>query len=200
MKKGGKNQSVDAQRVKGVSVSTRGRGDLTKHILQFIERVFRESTAAPRTIELIEQFNPEDRIERNKIWKTIKYLEEKNRIHIEERGDDMYVYLTAEGRIKLNEDAIWGMVVQKPENWDQKWRLVMFDFPAERDRHRHSFRVKLEDLGFKLYQRSVFIYPFECHEEVHTIAKWYGVDEYIRYIVATEVHDMRRFAKLFDLL
>jgi len=59
--------------------------------------------------------------------------------------------------------------------------------------------MQLEDLGFKLYQRSVFIYPYECHEEVHTIAKWYGVDQYIRYIVATEVHDMRKYVQEFDL-
>ncbi len=179
--------------------ATAVRGALTKDLLRLVHAVSSKN-AIVSTDELIGYFNPVGREARNRIWKTIKYLEEKNRIHIEHRGEEQYVYLTAEGRIKLNEDAIWEMVVRRPEEWDQKWRLVMFDLPSERDRHRHSFRVKLEDLGFKLYQRSVFIFPYECHEEIHTIAKWYGIDEHIRYIVATEVHDTRHFAKLFDLL
>ena len=176
------------------------RGSLTKELLRIVHNVSSQKEVVPSTNQLIDFFNPEGRDARNRIWKTIKYLEEKNRIHIEHRGEEQYVYLTAEGRIKLNEDAIWDMVVHKPRAWDQKWRLVMFDLPADNDRHRHSFRVKLEDLGFRLYQRSVFIFPYECHDEIHAIAKWYGINEHIRYIVATEVHDTRHFAKLFDLL
>jgi len=179
------------------------RGELAKDILRLVAAgvvVGGMAVVAPKTLQLIDYLNPKGRFERNRIWKTIKYLEEKNRIRIEDRGDALYVHLTSDGRLKLNEDAIWDMAVKKPYRWDHKWRLVMFDLPVRHNKTRDSFRLKLADIGFKLYQRSVFIYPYECHEEVHAIAQWYGVDEYIRYIVATEVHDMRRFAKIFDLL
>ncbi|MEN9413304.1 MAG: hypothetical protein RLZZ342_391 [Candidatus Parcubacteria bacterium] len=177
------------------------RGELARDILRLVGAgvVVGASVMAPNTIQLIDYFNPQGRAERNRLWKTIKYLENKHRIQIEERGGEKYVLLTAHGRTKLDEDAVWELAVERPRAWDRKWRLVMFDFPSH-VQTRHSFRVKLEDMGFVQYQRSVFIFPFECHEEIHAIARWYGLDEYIRYIVATEVHDMRRFAKLFDLL
>jgi DNA-binding transcriptional regulator PaaX len=179
------------------------RGELAKNILRLVGAgvvVAGAAAAAPNTVQLIDYLNPKGSHERNRIWKAIKYLEQQNRIAFEEQGAHIYVTLTKQGRIQLDEDAIWEMTIEPPRRWDHKWRIVMFDLPRTHERVRQSFRLKLEDLGFKLYQRSVFIYPHECHEEIHTVAKWYGVDQYIRYIVATEINDMRRFAKEFDLL
>lgn len=191
-------------RFKGIKkLSEYQRGELTKDILRLVAAgvlIGTAAVAAPNTLQLVEYFDPKNRNERKRIWDAIKYLEQKNRIVLEEVGGKSYVQLTSGGRISLNEDKIWELRVDRPRSWDKKWRLVMFDFPARYEKARHAFRIKLEDLGFRLYQRSVFIYPYECHEEVHTVAHWFGVDEHIRYIVATEIHDMRRFAKEFDLL
>ena len=175
------------------------RGELAREVL----RALLDGTDAVvmNSLELIDCFQPSGRKERDRVWNAIKYLESKHRLQIYKRGSQRFVTLTKQGELALNAGVIDELAVKKPRRWDGKWRFVMFDLPS---RHpstlRHSFRIKLEDLGFKLYQRSVFIYPYECHEQVHTIAKWYGVDAHMRYIVATEVHDMRKFAQLFDLL
>ncbi|MBM3261241.1 CRISPR-associated endonuclease Cas2 [Candidatus Kaiserbacteria bacterium] len=193
-----------ATKFKGIKTAAEyRRGELTRDILKLVAAgvvVGGMAVAAPNTLQLIDYLNPKGVRERKRIWSTIRYLEQKNRIRIEERGHDQYVYLTSAGETKLNEDTIWELAIKAPYRWDRKWRIVMFDLPSKHEQARKSFRLKLEDLGFKLYQRSVFIYPHECHQEVLTIAKWYGVDEYIRYIVATEIHDMRRFVQEFDLL
>ncbi len=195
---------MQVKTVKRKTVSQYGRGGgLAKDILRLIaDDIERASDAlTAKTVgQVLRIMDPEGPYERNRIWKVIKYLEAKNRISLEDRDGKTYVILTQHGRLQLNEDSIWDMRIEKPRRWDRKWRLVLFDLPVQHNTVRNSFRLKLEDLGFRLYQRSVFIYPYECHEEVHTIAKWYGIDEYIRYIVATEVHDMRQFAKMFDLI
>ena len=176
-----------------------GRGNLARNILSLI-RAHPGSAVAANTVQLIASFEPQTREERTKIWKTIKYLESKNRVRIIIEGKDRYAIITESGKRYLSARQIEELDIKKPARWDYKWRFVMFDLPVRcSSTARHSFRAKLEDMGFKLYQRSVFIYPYECHEEVHTIAKWYGLDAYIRYIVATEVHDMRKFIKAFDL-
>jgi CRISPR-associated endonuclease Cas2 len=179
------------------------RGELTKDILRLVGAgvvVGGASIVAPNMIQLIDYFNPTGRTERQRLWKAIKYLEARNRLVIEEQNGEQYVRLTNHGRVHLDENSIWELAIDTPRRWDKKWRLVMFDFPTRYGNVRHAFRLKLEDMGFKMYQRSVFIYPHECVEEVHTIARWYGVDEYIRYIVAVEINDMRTFIKEFDLL
>jgi DNA-binding transcriptional regulator PaaX len=76
----------------------------------------------------------------------------------------------------------------------------MFDFPSRFERVRRPFRNKLCDFGLMAYQKSIFIYPYECQEEILTLAEFYGVREFIRYIVAEEISDMREFVKKFDLL
>lgn len=192
-----------ATKFKGIKTAREYRqGELARDILRLVGAgivVAGAAFAAPNTVQLIKYFDPKSPRERNRIWKTIKYLEAKHKIDLEEREGVLSVILTAQGRLQLDEDAVWELAVRRPYRWDRKWRIVMFDFPARHEHARKAFRLKLQDLGFVLYQRSVFIYPYECHEEVHTIAKWYGVDQYIRYIVATEVHDMREFVKVFGL-
>jgi DNA-binding transcriptional regulator PaaX len=176
---------------------------LTKDILRLVAvglAVGGTALMAPNTLQLIEYLQPTNRHERRKIWTAIRYLERRDRIRMEERDGTQYLLLTEKGRIQHNEDAIWEMSIRHPYRWDRKWRLVMFDLPSGPERVRKSFREKLEDFGFKLYQRSVFIYPYECHEEVNVVADWYGVRKHVRYVVATEIHDMRRFVKEFNLL
>ena len=179
------------------------RGELARDILRLVGAgimVGGLSVIAPNTLQLIEYLQPDGRLERNRIWKALRYLEEKNRIRVEERGNVAYLVLTHEGRIRLDEQAIWDLAVDTPRRWDKKWRLVMFDLPATRNRVRQSFRLKLEDLGLQMYQRSVFIFPHDCQKEIRAIAHWYGVDDYVRYVVAEEIKDGRHFAKKFDLL
>ncbi len=193
-----------ATKFKGIKTAGQyQRGELTKDILRLIGAGIAAAGAtvvAPNTLQLIEYFDPRSASERNKIWKAIKYLEERQRIRLEEREGSLYAVLTTHGRLQLDEDAIWELQIDTPRRWDRKWRLVMFDLPSKHEKIRQSFRHKLEDLGLKLYQRSVLIYPYECYQEIHTIASWYGVDVHVRYIVATEINDARRYVHAFDLV
>lgn len=180
------------------------RGELTKDILRLVAAgviVGSVGIVAPNAIQLIEYFQPRSRAERNKIWKAIKYLEAREKLLLtEDSKRGISATLTEKGRAQLNEDSIWDLRIDPPRRWDRKWRLIMFDLPVRHERARHPFRRKLEDFGLKLYQRSVFIYPHECYKEVRTVAEWYGVHRYVRYIVATEINDMRVFVRKFDLL
>ena len=119
-------------------------------------------------------------------------------VRTEHDGND-YVYLTEKGKVRFTSDSIWELAITPPRRWDRKWRLVMFDIP-NRSPNRREFRLKLEDMGFRMYQRSVFIYPHECREEIFTIARWMNLREHVRYVVASEIHDGRRFVRIFDLL
>lgn len=179
------------------------RGELTKDILRLVAAglaVGGVAIVAPNMLQIIDYFRPKGQQEKRRVRQAIKYLEERDRIRIEYRAGIPHLILTEKGRVQCNEDAIGDMSIRRPHRWDQKWRLVMFDLPSRHDRIRRSFRDKLQDFGFKLYQRSVFIYPYECYGEVNVVAEWYGVKKCIRYVVATEIHDMRRFVKEFDLL
>jgi len=61
------------------------KGELSRDILKLVgDSAFVadiEQMAAPM-LQLLDYFNPENRIERQRIWKAIRYLEAKNRIHV----------------------------------------------------------------------------------------------------------------------
>ena len=180
------------------------RGELARDVLKVIGAgvVIAGAVAAPNLVQLIDFFDPKGPKERRRIWRAVKYLEEKNALEISTHGGKECVRLTDGGRIALNADAIADLQIQKPSRWDRRWRLVMFDIPRQfaRTNARDALRMKLRDLGFIQYQKSVFIFPYECQSEILAVAELYGVRDCIRYIVAEEISDMRTFAKEFDLL
>lgn len=179
------------------------RGELARDVLRVIAAgvvIGSAAVVAPNTLQVIDYFNPNGVTERRRIWRAIKYLEERNRVTIQKRGDLKVLLVTQQGKIALDEDSIWDLQIERPWRWDHKWRLIMFDLPVNYSRQRMPFRAKLVDFGFRVYQKSVFIYPYECRKEVFAVAEMYGVREYVRYIVAEEIADMHKFAKEFDLL
>ncbi len=70
------------------------------------------------------------------------------------------------------------------QKWDKKWRVVIFDIPEELSRERVKFRRKLKSLGFYMLQKSVFIFPYPCEEEIAGFANQLKVGDYINVLIA----------------
>lgn len=179
-----------------------GHGELVNAVLKVaaVGLIAGTSVVAPNVVQVIDLFDPKGQIERRRVWRTIRYLEERNTITIRREAGADVIYLTRLGKVRLDEESVWNITITKPRWWDHKWRLVMFDFPKYYEKSRHPFRSKLVDLGFRQYQKSVLICPYECQEEVNAIAEMYGVHTFIRYIVAEEVTGMRELIQEFDLV
>ncbi len=45
--------------------------------------------------------------------------------------------------------------------WDGKWRVVVYDVPEENKINRNKLRRKLQEIGFRLLQSSVWVYPYK---------------------------------------
>lgn len=92
--------------------------------------------------------------------------------------------LTDEGKKKVLTYKIGEMKIEKPTNWDKKWRVVLFDIPEKRKRTRDALRCHLKNLGFYEFQKSVFIYPYDCKNEIDYIIEFYNLRKFVRFIVA----------------
>lgn len=68
--------------------------------------------------------------------------------------------------------------------WDKKWRVVIFDIPQELHNKRNRFRKKLKSLGFYKIQKSVFVFPYPCENELAKYCSWLDISEYINIIDA----------------
>ena len=104
-------------------------------------------------------------IEKRKLLRIVKEFYENRLIDYREKEDgNVYIVLTKNGQKKALEYQINELKIKKPDKWDGKWRIVIFDIPEKKKKAREVLRAKLKDLGFKELQKSVFVLPYECED------------------------------------
>lgn len=92
------------------------------------------------------------------------------------------IIITNKGRRRMEKARFKEISIPKPKNWDQKWRLVIFDVPEDYKQARNALSTRLRRLGFLPLQRSVWVHPFVCHAEIEAIALYLKVSDYITYV------------------
>lgn len=110
------------------------------------------------------------------------------------------ITLTQNGKNKALTYNMNKMKIAKPTKWDKKWRIVMFDIPENRKKHRDALRFHLKDLGFFEYQKSVFAHPFECTDELDYVIEFYDLRKFVRVIIAEKLDNELHLKKHFNLL
>ncbi len=116
-----------------------------------------------------------------------------------ERDGSISLVLTSEGRRRVRQSEQKSIRIERPPRWDGKWRIVLFDIPETKKSLRDIFRRHLQEIGFREFQKSVFIFPYECEREISSLIRLYEAEEYFRYILAFEISDTRRFKKMFSI-
>ena len=107
--------------------------------------------------------------------------------------------LTQKGENKLRDILIDDIEITKKGKWDGKWHLVMYDFPIRFKKARNAFRCKLKNLGFFQFQKSAWIYPYQCEGEILFVADFYGVRKHIEILEVTKVLDDKKLKIHFGL-
>ena len=82
--------------------------------------------------------------------------------------------------------------------WDKKWRLIMFDIPESKKSAREALRNKLKDLGFIQFQRSIWLYPYSCKDEIDFITEYFSVAKYIN-LITVKIEDDKPLRAKFKL-
>ncbi len=107
--------------------------------------------------------------------------------------------LTENGKRKALQFNIEKMEIRKPAMWDRRWRIVMFDIPEKLKRLRDSLRIHFQEVGLIELQKSVFVHPFPCSDEIEFILELYNARKYVRFITAEEVDNKLHLMKKFNL-
>ena len=106
-----------------------------------------------------------------------KKLQKRGCIDVEMVNNQIYIRLTEEGKKLAGWMQIDDLKIKKPKKWDGNWRLVIFDISQLKKFYREAFRGKLKELGFYPLQKSVWIYPFDCQDEIELLRDFFGLSE-----------------------
>ena len=134
------------------------------------------------------------------IRRSLKSMEDQNLISITEERHKTVIKMTKNGKQKLLKFKMDKMQIKPQKTWDKKWRLILFDVSMDDHLKRNAFRYLIKRLGAIKLQQSVWIYPYDCAEEVAFLEKIFGFDErQVRVVIAEDVGDDRALRKHFKL-
>ena len=130
---------------------------------------------------------------------TIKRLERQKLVEIFIEGEHTLVRITQEGKVRALRYKLSEIQVKKPKIWDKKWRVVIFDIPEKYKRVREIFRDHLKGMGFYMLQRSVWVYPYPCFDEIEFLRQIYRVEIDVTYILAQRIENSENLIDHFQL-
>ena len=138
-------------------------------------------------------------IKREKLIKEIRQLYRSKLISAKfEKDGSVSLLLSEKGKQKILNYEIDEMKIKR-ERWDGKWRIVMFDIPEEQKKERDAFRFRLKKLEFREMQKSVFVHPFECRNEIEFFVEFYNIKAYVRFGILSEIDNEIDLKMFFDL-
>lgn len=107
---------------------------------------------------------------------------------------DYEITITEKGKQRLKKSEFDNLAVPRLDQWDGKWRLVLFDVPEPRKKSRRDFRRKLQVMGFYQLQKSAWIIPYPCDKEVDLVRQVFEVKP--EDVIVTELVSFGREALL----
>lgn len=90
------------------------------------------------------------------------------------------VSLSEKGRLRAINYG-FRMLGRKKEEWDGNWRMVAFDIPDSHRKGRNALRYRLRMGNFYEFQKSLFIYPYDCQKEIDAFVKLFKLEKYVRF-------------------
>ncbi|MFZ2303193.1 MAG: hypothetical protein WAV98_00180 [Minisyncoccia bacterium] len=155
--------------------------------------------AMPGLTKIIPLFKPTGARDRYYIKRAIKGLQEKKLVNIYTKDGNEVVEITKAGKKKVLEYNLDDMKLIVPRKWDGYWRIVMFDIPQSKKRARDAVSRKIKELGMYSIQKSVFVAPYICKNEIDFIGEFFDVRNNIIYIKAKEIEGVSKLKKHFGV-
>jgi len=163
----------------------------------------------PGLVKAVRSFNKifqkfQNKFPKKKIAKALSYLKHKKLVEIVEvKNGKTTVRLTNKGEKRLAEYSLETLKIERPERWDGKWRVLIFDIPAHPRRYnsaRNALRNKVKELGFYQIQKSVWTYPYDCEDELLYISEIFNVQNYIEIMTVERLLHEKSVRKHFPFL
>ncbi|MBI5798814.1 MAG: hypothetical protein HZB10_02695 [Candidatus Yonathbacteria bacterium] len=177
------------------------KGELAKEILKGLAMggFLVACMAMPGLTNIVPLFKPRGAKDRYYIKRAVKTLKKKRLVNIYTRNGNEVVEITNAGKKKVLEYDLDDMKLKVPKKWDGWWRIVMFDIPQPKKKGRDAVSRKIKELGMYPIQKSVFVSPYACKNEIDFIGEFFNVREHIIYIKAKEIEWVRKLKEHFNL-
>lgn len=139
-------------------------------------------------------------LKRESLWRSIRGLYASQLVTARENPNGTCtIVLTKKGRECALTYKVDEMKIEKPAVWDRKWRIITFDIPERMKKTRDALRLHLQRIGCIEFQKSVFIHPYPCDNEIDFLIELHHARPYVRKIIATTIDNEMHLRVKFGL-
>lgn len=151
-------------------------------------------------VQIFKQFENSKRFNKRQIQNSFTYLRRQKIIeYVCDKDGKTIVKITKKGETKLRAFSIDLIEIKKPKKWDGKWRLVVFNIPMRFTKGREALRYHLKKLNFFQFQKSAWIYPYPCEDEIIFISDFFGVGKCVEILTVENILRDEKLKKHFKL-
>ena len=159
--------------------------------------------AAPANFSATKNFKRSKNYSKKQFQSSLYKLKHNKLIEIIREGDESFkVQLTNKGKKRVKDFCFEALKIEKPKKWDEQWRVLIFDIPSKPkiyNQAREALRAKIKDLGFHQIQKSVWVYPYECEDEILFIAELFQIQKHVELLTVEKLLHEDVLKKEFSL-
>ena len=126
------------------------------------------------------------------------YIKKRKLVKLIKKGNKTAFLLTEKGKKRKLQYDLENIIISKQLVWDKKWRLLMFDIPESNKVSREMLREKIKQLGFLQFQKSIWVYPYPCENEIDFIAENFSVAQCLT-LLTVQIDDDQPLRARFQL-
>lgn len=125
---------------------------------------------------VFEQYRKE--IGKTRFSRLIYYLKKHDYIKSENLKGNKTIILTKRGLDKVLRASF--KIEKRVKRKDNKWIMLIFDIPQKYKKSRNVMTSVLHNLGYKMFQQSVWITPYDVSEKTEKLLKFHSLDRFVK--------------------
>ena len=166
-----------------------------KEIVKSVGKIILVSGLIVLAPNLLKILKPKNKYHKQQYKRSIKKLLDNDIIYL--FGEE--IRLTKKGRELYKTVEVEESKIPKSDIWDGIWHLVCYDIPEKKKEKRDHFQQKLLKSGFWAIQDSLWVYPWDCKEEIAIISQNLGISPYVAYLNTNYLPNQNKIIKRFSL-
>ena len=139
--------------------------------------------------------------EKFNLWRlrqVIKRMQNSKLVEVKEEKGIPLIKITQKGKQKLLRYKIDEMVLDE-SNWDSKWRLVIYDVQTGKRANSEMFRTMLNKLRFLKLQKSVYLTPFKCEDEIEYLRLLFEIGNEVQILKVGSLENEAAYRRYFGI-
>lgn len=140
-----------------------------------------------------------EKYDQARLRQSVKRMINRQILELKNKGGETTVVIAKKGKRLLLRYNFQKMDLVKPEIWDKKWRVVIFDVKEKKRSFRDSLRRKIKSLGLYQLQKSVFVTPYPCENEIAFLREYFNISEGVSCFTALNLEEEDFLKRKFNL-